>query len=130
MFQCETSVPRAGGTLRIEARAPGGVILRSARLGCEGCRRRVRAVLEGSRGVVAVDDAGPDELAVGYDPARLRVTGIADKARRALESDPWNPAPVAVTYVTPTYSTPRRGVAPVRREPASTPIVETHAGMR
>ena len=121
MFENETPIPRVGGALRIEARAPGGVVLRSARFRCEGCRRRVRVVLEGSRGVVSVDDAGPDELAVGYGPARLRVSGIADKARRALEPDPWNPAPVAVTYGAPTWCTPRRGVTPVDGNPRARP---------
>jgi hypothetical protein len=114
-----------GGVLRVEAGTPGEVVLRCARFTCEGCRRRVRAAFEGSRGVVAVDDAGTDELAVGYEPARLSVTGIAETARRALESDPSNPAPVAVTY-----GAPRCDAVPLCRDPASTPIVETPAGMR
>jgi hypothetical protein len=37
-------------------------------------------------------------MAVGHVPARLSATGIAETARRALEADPSNPAPVTVTY--------------------------------
>jgi hypothetical protein len=96
----DLSMSRTGGILRVDARSQGEVVLRSVRFTCEGCRRRVRAALEGSRGVVSVEDAGTDELAVGYTPAWLSTTGVAEAARRALESDPSNPAPVAVIYDT------------------------------
>ena len=112
-----------GGVLRVEAGTSGEVVLRCARFACAGCRRR--AALGSARGVVAVDDLGAEALAVGYHPDRLSTTGIAETARRALEADPSNPAPVAVTY-----GAPPSDAAPLRREPASTPIVETHAGMR
>ena len=92
------STSPGGGVLRVVARAPGEVVLRCARFTCEGRRRRVRAALEGSRGVVAVEDVGTEEMAVGHVPARLSATGIAETARRALEADPSNPAPVTVTY--------------------------------
>ncbi|MDA8356382.1 MAG: hypothetical protein M0Z95_08845 [Actinomycetota bacterium] len=113
------------GVLRVEAGKPGEVVLRCARLACAGCRRRVRAALGSVRGVEGVDDLGAQALAVGYEPARLSTTGIAETARRALEADPSNRAPVAVTY-----GTPRCDAMPLRRDPASTPIVETHAGTR
>ena len=92
---------RIGGILRVDARAPGGVVLGCARFTREGCRRRVRAALEGSRSVAAVEDAGTHELAVGYVPAWLSATGVAETARRALQADPSNPAPVTVTYGAP-----------------------------
>ena len=114
-----------GGVLRVEAGTPGEVVLRCARFACAGCCRRVRAALGSARGVVTVDDLGAQVLAVGYHPARQSTTGIAETARRALESDPSNPAPVAVTY-----GAPGADAGPLRRDPASTPIVETHAGMR
>ena len=125
MGTSRASTSPSGGVLRVEAGTPGEVVLRSARFACAGCRRRVRAALGAGRGVVGVDGLGAEALAVGYDPARLSMTAIAETARRALESDPSNPAPVAVTY-----GAPRFDAAPLRREPASTPIVETHAGMR
>ena len=125
MGTSRVSTAPSGGVLRVEASTPGEVVLRCARFACAGCRRRVRAALGSARGVVTVDDLGAQVLAVGYDPARLSTTGIAETARRALESDPSNPAPVAVTY-----GAPRSDAAPLRRDPASTPIVETHAGMR
>jgi len=91
-------VSRAGGILRVDTRSPGEVTLSSVRFTCEGCRRRVRAALEASRGVESVEDAGTKDLAVGYTPAWLSTTGVAETARRALESDPSNPAPVTVVY--------------------------------
>jgi len=97
----DPSVSRTGGILRVDAPSPSEVVLRSARFTCEGCRRRVRAALEASRGVVSVEDAGTMELAVGYAPAWLSTTGVAETARRGLESDPSNPAPVAVVYGAP-----------------------------
>ena len=125
IVETEASTSRIGGILRVDARAPGEVVLRCARFACANCRRRVRAALEGSRGVAVVDDACADELAVGYEPPRLSATEIGEIARRALEADPSNPATVAVTY-----GAPRSDAVPLRRDPASTPIVETHAGMR
>ena len=125
IVETEASTSPIGGVLRVDARAPGEVVLRCARFTCEGCRRRVRAALEGSRGVVVIENVGTDEMAVGYVPARLSATGIAETARQALESDPSNPAPVSVTY-----GIPRSDAAPLRRDPASTPSVETHVGMR
>ena len=124
-METEASTSRTGGILRVEAATPGEVLLRCARFTCEGCHRRVRAALEGSRGVVDVDDIGTDELAVGYEPALLSVSGIAEMARHALEADPSNPAPVTVTY-----RAPRCDAVPLRRDPASTPSVETHTGIK
>jgi hypothetical protein len=112
------STSLGGGVLRVEVGTPGAVVLRSTRFTCEGCRRRVRAALERSRGVAAGDDAGTDVLAVGYEPPRLSATEIAEIARRALEADPSNPAPVAVTY-----GAPRSDAVPLRRDPASTPML-------
>jgi hypothetical protein len=101
IVETEASTSRTGGILRVDARAPGEVVLRCARFTCKGCRRRVRAALEGSRGVVVIEDVGTDEMAVGYVPTRLSATGIAETARRALEADPSNPAPVTMTYGAP-----------------------------
>lgn len=124
MGTSRASTSPGAGVLRVEAGTPGEVVLRCARLACAGCRRRVRAALGSARGVVALDDLGADALAVGYHPARLSATGIAETAGWALESDPSNRAPVAVTY-----GAPRSDAGPLRREPASTPIVETQAGI-
>ncbi len=120
-------MPTSGGVLHVEAGMSGEVALRGARFRCDGCRRRVREVLGSARGVVSIDDAGAEALAVGYDPAQLGATEIAEMAKRALEADPSNPAPVTLTYRAPPES---QDAPPARREPASTPIVETHAGMR
>ena len=128
MGKNRTSTSPSGGVLRVEARTACEIVLRCTRFRCEGCHRRVRGALESDPGVLSVDDAaGAEELIVRYDPTQLSVSEIADIARQALESDPSNPAPVAVTCGAPLQDAPP---APLRREPASTPIVETHAGIR
>jgi len=57
----DPSGSRTGGILRVDARSPSEVVLRSVRFTCEGCRRRVRAALEASRGVVSVEAMGARE---------------------------------------------------------------------
>jgi hypothetical protein len=75
--------------------------------------------------VTAVEVTAPGRLVVRYDPHGARLANLAEVARAALEADPHNPAPVTLRY-----DESWRASGAARREPASTPMVDTQAGIR
>lgn len=87
-----------GGVLVVEARSSGHVTLRSERYHCDGCVRRAHELLVGQPGIVRIDEVGVGRLDVWYDATVSSVDAVGDLARRALEADPHNPAPVALCY--------------------------------
>jgi hypothetical protein len=114
----ETGAGQAGrgGVLWAWPGTAAEVLLASARLTCPGCLARVRSALSADSLVAAVGSPGPGRLRVRCtaQPDRWRRHGeqdsttrrVAQVARRALEADPHNPAPVTVRYTPPVRCAP------------------------
>jgi len=77
--------------------------VRSARFRCRSCVARVVDRLKREQGIwdVTTDDSEkPLILSVRFEPPRVTVTQIGALVKKALESDPFNTAPVDVKYAT------------------------------
>ena len=77
--------------------------VRTSRFRCLSCVARVLETLKREPGIsdVAIDEsAKPVILRVRIEPTRVTVTRIGTVVKKALESDPYNTAPVTVKYAT------------------------------
>lgn len=77
--------------------------VRSARFRCPSCVARVVERLKGEPGIsdVTIDESAKAViLRVRIEPPRIAVTQMGALVKKALESDPYNTAPVEVKYAT------------------------------
>ena len=102
--QSDRAINHKGGEVTIiEGPQQNTFQVRSARFRCSSCVARVVERLKREPGIsdVTVDEsAKPVILRVRMERPRVAVTQIGTLVKKALESDPYNTAPVVVKYAT------------------------------
>jgi Cu+-exporting ATPase len=96
------STTKSGGQLTVINGSENSVVLvRSTRFRCAFCVTRVVDALKVQNGVEDVGfdkDVQPLTLRVRFDPQKVNPKIIGESAKQALETDPYNTAPVEVIY--------------------------------
>ena len=102
--QSDRAINHKGGEVTIiEGPKQNTFQVRSARFRCSSCVARVVERLKREPGIldVTIDESTkPVILRVRTERPRVAVTQIGRLVKKALESDPYNTAPVAVKYAT------------------------------
>lgn len=89
---------KSGGIITVVVISPGKVQLLSPRYSCSGCVERTLTFANGAPGLQLVENAGNMILTVNYEADVTNVEQVAEMAKRALEADPHNQAPVTLIF--------------------------------
>lgn len=89
---------KSGGSITVVMVSPGKVQLLSPRYSCNGCVERTLEFTNAAPGSLVVENIGNMILTVNYNTDITNVEQVAELARRALEADPHNRAPVSLIF--------------------------------